>query len=158
MTISYTIVTALALYQRNDLWSVLSDNPPMWERSGSLKDEDSFFHAFFTAEPGFEDHLRCESVPMKTNALIEEPYFACFRDRFDLTLECIRRHYIGGEAILCDILATLLSVPFYLAMFRWCGVGNVGYGALRCLVFWFVWLAEWLDPPSCSLSFLYYRD
>jgi hypothetical protein len=67
-------------------------------------------------------------------------------------------HDFRSGAILCDILATLLSVPFYLAMFRWCGVGNVGYGALRCLVFWFVWLAEWLDPPSCSLSFLYYRD
>jgi hypothetical protein len=73
------IVTALALYQRNDLWSVLSDNPPMWERSGSLKDEDSLFHAFFTAAPGFEDHLRCESVPMKTNALIEEPFLVRFR-------------------------------------------------------------------------------
>jgi hypothetical protein len=42
------IVTALALYQRKDLCSVLGDDPPMWERARSLKDEDSLIHAFFT--------------------------------------------------------------------------------------------------------------
>jgi hypothetical protein len=42
------IVTALALYQRKDLCSVLGDDPLMWEKSSSLEDEDSLFHAFFT--------------------------------------------------------------------------------------------------------------
>jgi hypothetical protein len=49
-------------------------------------------------------------------------------------------HDFKSGAILCDILAALLSVPFYLVMFRWCGVGSVGvwctamFSLLVCLV------------------------
>src|SRR5271155_357598 len=35
-------------------------------------------------------------------------------------------HDFKSGAILCEILAALLSGPFYLVMFRWCGVGSVG--------------------------------
>ncbi len=35
-------------------------------------------------------------------------------------------HDFRSGAILCDLLAALLSVPIFLAMFRWCGVGSVG--------------------------------
>ena len=49
-------------------------------------------------------------------------------------------HDFTSGAIYCDILAALLSVPFYLAMFRWCGVGSAGvwctamFSLLVCLV------------------------
>lgn len=36
-------------------------------------------------------------------------------DRFDLTLECIRRHYIGGESPLSNVLARYLS---FFELFR----------------------------------------
>jgi hypothetical protein len=42
------IVAALALYQRNDLYPALGSDPPMWEMSRSLREEDSLLHAFFT--------------------------------------------------------------------------------------------------------------
>jgi hypothetical protein len=35
-------------------------------------------------------------------------------------------HDFRSGAILCDLLAALLSVPAFLAMFRWCGVGSIG--------------------------------
>jgi hypothetical protein len=35
-------------------------------------------------------------------------------------------HDFKSAAILCDIFAALLSIPFYLVTFRWCGVGSVG--------------------------------
>jgi hypothetical protein len=35
-------------------------------------------------------------------------------------------HDFRSTAIVFDLLTSLLSIPFYLAMFRWCGVGMVG--------------------------------
>jgi hypothetical protein len=42
------MVTALALYQRRELYGVVGDVPPMWERSDSLTSEDSLPHALLT--------------------------------------------------------------------------------------------------------------
>jgi len=42
------IIAALALYQRVDLYSVLGDRPPMWERSSSLEREDRLWPAALT--------------------------------------------------------------------------------------------------------------
>jgi hypothetical protein len=50
-------------------------------------------------------------------------------------------HDFKSAAILCDILAALFSVPFYLATFRWCGVGSVG-----------VWCAALVSLVSCLVT------
>jgi hypothetical protein len=49
-------------------------------------------------------------------------------------------HDFKSGAIFCDILAALASVPFFLVMFKWCGVGHIGvwctavFSLLVCLV------------------------
>jgi hypothetical protein len=50
-------------------------------------------------------------------------------------------HDFKSAAIRCGILAALLSVPFYLATFRWCGVGSVG-----------VWCTALVSLVSCLVT------
>jgi hypothetical protein len=50
-------------------------------------------------------------------------------------------HDFKSAAIVCDILAALMSVPFYLTMFRWCGVGLVG-----------VWCMAMVSLATCLVT------
>ena len=50
-------------------------------------------------------------------------------------------HDFKSAAVVCALLAALLSIPFYLAMFRWCAIGTTG-----------VWCAASVSLVSCLLT------
>jgi hypothetical protein len=50
-------------------------------------------------------------------------------------------HDFRSAAVVCDLLVVILSIPFYLAMFRWCGIGMFG-----------VWCAAFVSLGTCLVS------
>ena len=50
-------------------------------------------------------------------------------------------HDFKSAAILFDILAAILSIPFFLTMFRWCGIGSVG-----------IWCAAGISLLCCLIT------
>lgn len=85
------------------------------------------------------------------------------RDRFDLTLECIRRHYSGGESPLSEVLARYASFFDLFGDFR----GYVDFFLLQDLVADGCEAVRFFSPfddfksspvPSGVVAYLEYRD
>jgi hypothetical protein len=62
-------------------------------------------------------------------------------------------HDLKSAAVVCALLAALLSTPFYLAMFRWCGLGMIGV-CCAALVSLSSCLATGMTGPTVLITLL----
>ena len=50
-------------------------------------------------------------------------------------------HDFESAVVVCDLVAALISIPLYLIMFRWCGIGTTG-----------MWCAATVSLVSCLVT------